>query len=295
MFMRVLAPRRPQPAPVAGTSLSVVAHAALLLATATSGNGRGASPDAAARAAASAGERLHWVGVAAGDGTRAAGRPGALPPVAYVIPGRGGVRIVASAGGPRADARGRRARAGEATREERRAAELAVARRLPRAVRLAPLPDVALPDPEATLLVAGALASAPDLARRAARPEDFAPATTLLADLLVRSGTVAAGVMRTDLNLRALPIPFVSNPSPRYPAVLERARVGGHVVVEFRVDSTGVVDAGSLQVVQSSDARFTDAVRSVLPQLRFVPAQQGERSVGVTVRQPFVFTVRAGR
>jgi protein TonB len=164
-------------------------------------------------------------------------------------------------------------------------------------VRLAPLPAVALPDPEATLLVAGVLSSAPDLAKRASRPEDFAPApaAALLAELLVRSGTVTAGVMRADLSLRALPIPFVTNPPPSTRRRSSGARVGGRVVVEFRVDSTGAVDAGSLQVVQSSDARFTDAVRSVLPQLRFVPAQLGERAVGVTVRQPFLFTARAGR
>jgi hypothetical protein len=43
--------------------------------------------------------------------------------------------------------------------------------------------------------------------------------------------------------------------------------------------------------VTSTDARFTDAVRGVLPRLRFVPAQLREHSVGVTVRQPFVFRV----
>jgi hypothetical protein len=32
----------------------------------------------------------------------------------------------------------------------------------------------------------------------------------------------------------------------------------------------------------------------VLPRLRFAPAQRGESPVGVTVRQPFLFTMRAG-
>ena len=66
-------------------------------------------------------------------------------------------------------------------------------------------------------------------------------------------------------------------------------------VVEFRIDSTGVVDLASLHVVQSTDTLFTQAVRGVLPLLRFVPAQLHAHAVGLTVRQPFVFRVVARR
>jgi len=55
------------------------------------------------------------------------------------------------------------------------------------------------------------------------------------------------------------------------------------------------VDLGTLKVVQSSDTLFTDAVRTVLPQLRFLPAQLKERAIGVMVRQPFLFTFRGER
>ncbi|CAA9340125.1 MAG: hypothetical protein AVDCRST_MAG40-2363 [uncultured Gemmatimonadaceae bacterium] len=89
-------------------------------------------------------------------------------------------------------------------------------------------------------------------------------------------------------------MPLVSNPPPTYPTMLERARVGGRVVVEFRIDSTGAVELGSLQVVQSTNRLFTQAVRHVLPRLRFLPAHLGARAVAVTVRQPFEFRVASG-
>ena len=77
-------------------------------------------------------------------------------------------------------------------------------------------------------------------------------------------------------------------------AALARAGVGGRVVVEFRIDSTGVVDQESLRVVESGGPAFADAVRRVLPRLRFVPGLLNERPVAVTVRQPFLFVLRRG-
>jgi protein TonB len=158
------------------------------------------------------------------------------------------------------------------------------------------LPEAAFRDAGATVLIAGVVSAARDLARRASRPEDFVPEppAKLAAELLVHTGVYLPAVMRPNLHVDDLPVPLVGNPPPAYPASLERARVGGQVVVEFRIDSTGAVDEGSLRVVRSTDALFTQAVRGVLPRLRFVPAQLGQRAVGITVQQPFVFTVRSG-
>jgi TonB family protein len=166
---------------------------------------------------------------------------------------------------------------------------------LPRALPALPtLP--APPEVEVTLLVAGVLSSAPDLDRRASRPEDFAPlpANELAGALLARADVRTADGPRPLAHVDELPIALVGNPRPAYPAMLARARVGGRVVVEFTIDSVGIVAPGSFRVVESTDARFTQAVRAVLPRLRFLPAQLDRHAVGVTVRQPFVFTVRPG-
>ena len=305
MAMRVLAPRRPQPVPVTGTLLSLTAHAALFAAVVVGPNGSAvAAATPGARAGGTAGERLHWIGVNAGSGTDVSRpRPGVRPPLAYVVPGHGGMRAQAAdeartraAGhGVNRDVNGR----GEPVPPA--AAQTSLRRVVtPRRPRLALRPalprDLVLPDPQATLLVAGVLSAAPDLTRRVARPEDFVPtpASEWLGDITAHTSALAPSLLRPDIHLHDLPIPLIDNPPPAYPTALARAHVGGQVVVEFRIDSTGAVDLGSLRVVESTNRLFTEAVRIVLPQLHFMPAQLGEHVVGVTVRQPFVFTVRSG-
>ncbi|HEX5005040.1 MAG TPA: TonB family protein [Gemmatimonadales bacterium] len=67
----------------------------------------------------------------------------------------------------------------------------------------------------------------------------------------------------------------------RYPVALERAGVSGEVVVEFIVDTTGSVEAGSARIVSSSAPEFEkaalDAIRSAryrAARLRAVPVRQ---------------------
>jgi TonB family protein len=66
-----------------------------------------------------------------------------------------------------------------------------------------------------------------------------------------------------------------SAPTARYPDELRAQRIEGEVVVQFRVNEKGRVDASSMQVMQSPHPLFSDAVRSVLPKFRFEPAHAG--------------------
>lgn len=297
MYMRLLASREVYRAPLPGTVLSLTAHASLLAAVVGSG-GVGAArsdPTDPARAAAAGGERLHWVGVGYGpadEGGRAA--RGARPPLAYVVPGRGDAVIrVPSAEGVRRRGRRGGGGAGVPPRDTPRPD----ASRPAAPMRLFPaMPTVLLPDPDATLLVAGVLSAAPDRMRAVTRPEDFVrlPPPGIDAPPLAGTSVSTAAGLRALLHVDALPVPLVTNAPPSYPTALARARVGGEVLVEFRIDSAGAVEPASLRIVESSDALFTQAVRSVLPRLRFLPAQLGQQAVGVTVRQPFIFRVRNG-
>ncbi len=320
MVMRVLARRRTQPAPVTGTFFSLAAHAALFAALVGGRAAPGVGGPTAAPGEPDA-ERVQWVGVGRGGGApRAGARRGGRPPIAYVVPGRGTLLQAAHLDRARREGSGLGGRGpgvgggapdgtpsaaphgGRGPAPDVRAPHAAVAlgpaaagarpaRAARRPVRVV-LPDLAVPDAAAMRLVAGVLSASPDLARRAER-DDFVPAPAALAgDLLAQLG--APSLAGADVHLNEVPIPLVGNRPPDYPAALARAGVTGHVVVEFLIDSTGTVDVGTLRVVESTDARFTEAVRGSLPALRFTPALRGERAVGVTVRQPYVFARRQG-
>jgi protein TonB len=269
-----------------GLGFSVMAHAALVAAVVGGPRVAGGPPGAPAEAAPAARETLHWVGLdgggPAGSAPRPAPRPGTRPPLAYYVPGPAGGRGAEPAGRGAGPAAG-----GPAAPAAPDAPRAAPARA---ALRRVAVPAIAIPEAEVAQLMAGVLAAVRDQARRASRPEDFLPSAP--GGVLTQAGALAPVAL---LGPQApLPIPLASNPVPEYPAALARAGVGARVVVEFLIDSTGAVNAQSLRVVESGGPAFADAVRRVLPRLRFVPGLLGERPVGVTVRQPFVFVARRG-
>lgn len=79
------------------------------------------------------------------------------------------------------------------------------------------------------------------------------------------------------------------NPSPRYPDILRTGNVEGEVLAQFNVDTSGRAESNSFKVLKSTNDLFTSAVRNVLPQMRFYPAETGGRKVRMVVQQPFVF------
>lgn len=80
-------------------------------------------------------------------------------------------------------------------------------------------------------------------------------------------------------------------PRPRYPSALQRAGVGGTVVVDFVIDSTGAVVPGSIGVVSSTHDALSRAVLDVLPRYRFKRALARGRATRMSARMPFTFTV----
>ena len=79
--------------------------------------------------------------------------------------------------------------------------------------------------------------------------------------------------------------------TPRYPAILREAGVEGEVLVSFVVDETGQADVTTFKVIRSTHELFATAVKSVLPAMRFVPAEVGGKKVKQRVQQPFSFTI----
>lgn len=88
------------------------------------------------------------------------------------------------------------------------------------------------------------------------------------------------------------PVTEASNTErPRYPDILKSAGVEGEVLAQFIVDTLGRVEPGSFKVLKTTHPLFEAAVRSVLPRMKFIPAEVGGRRVRQLVQQPFVFNI----
>jgi TonB family protein len=117
--------------------------------------------------------------------------------------------------------------------------------------------------------------------RAKARPGGSAGAAPSAAD-------TASLYMRDEVDVAARP--DSGNVGPTYPDSLYRAQVRGQVVVEFVVDTLGLVELASIEVLVSSDPLFTAAVRDALARAKFVPARRGGQRARQLVQYPFVFS-----
>jgi protein TonB len=85
-----------------------------------------------------------------------------------------------------------------------------------------------------------------------------------------------------------------SGRSLRYPEMLRRAGIEGHVVLEFVVDANGRPDTATFYVVESTNRAFEGAARDFIRLSRFRPAQWGGRDTAVRVHQKVVFKQSEG-
>jgi len=84
-------------------------------------------------------------------------------------------------------------------------------------------------------------------------------------------------------------MPRSSNPSPKYPSLLENSRVEGTALVQFVVDTLGVVDMSTFKVLDATNDLFAESTRATLSKWRFYPAEAGGRKVKQIVQLPLRF------
>jgi protein TonB len=113
----------------------------------------------------------------------------------------------------------------------------------------------------------------------------------------IGAGVVGGAVINADQTFFDFQVekPVAALPGsagPRYPDILRSGGVEGEVVATFEVDTLGRVVISSFRVVRSSHALFEQAVRSSLPNMRFLPAEIQGRKVKQLVQQPFVFNLQ---
>jgi len=165
-----------------------------------------------------------------------------------------------------------------------------------------PPPDAVAPPPMAKgFQVLTAPINIPDVI-----PEiDLSKKLTNEADFSGRgvAGGIAAGVVGGtapvvsdqpyfDFQVEKPVAPVPGTGSPRYPDILRSASVEGEVLAQFVVDTTGRVEVATFKVIRKSHDLFEAAVRSALPNMRFLPAEVGGRKVKQLVQQPFVFALQ---
>jgi periplasmic protein TonB len=81
------------------------------------------------------------------------------------------------------------------------------------------------------------------------------------------------------------------SPKHKYPSVLESSGIPGEVQAQFVVKSDGKADMDSFKTLKSTNELFTQAVKNVLPRMRFSPAMIGGKPVNQLVQQAFQFAV----
>ena len=122
----------------------------------------------------------------------------------------------------------------------------------------------------------------------APRPEPLAPRTTgekAKPNVLPEDGALYESQVEKPVALAT------GSPAPRYPDILRQAGVSGEALVSFAVNANGTADTASFKVIRTTHELFATAVKKVLPEMRFTPAEAGGRKVKQLVEQPFTFTI----
>ncbi len=84
----------------------------------------------------------------------------------------------------------------------------------------------------------------------------------------------------------------LSGPYPRYPEMLRQAGIEGIVLLEFVIDTTGHVEAGTLKVLQSTNRAFEGPAKDVISRSLYRPGRVRGQAVRVLVSQQIGFTIQ---
>jgi hypothetical protein len=79
--------------------------------------------------------------------------------------------------------------------------------------------------------------------------------------------------------------------APTYPPTLLAAHVQGFVNARYVVDTTGLADTATFNVLEATNPEFITAVKDVLPFMHFQPAKIGPMKVRQLVQQQFSFKI----
>ncbi len=85
------------------------------------------------------------------------------------------------------------------------------------------------------------------------------------------------------------PVQPISQPTPRYPPVMQSAGIAGQVQLQYIVDTTGHLEPASLKVMKSTHQAFEEPSKEVIQKSVFKPARFRGRAVRQLVQQAITF------
>ena len=104
----------------------------------------------------------------------------------------------------------------------------------------------------------------------------------------------AAPIYTKDDGLSDSPRYLTNRDAPKYPAILQDLGVDGLVIAQLIIDTLGLPERESIQIVETPDPKFIAPVSRFVAESRFLPGRIAGRPVRVLVWLPFSFRLRPG-
>jgi TonB family protein len=122
-------------------------------------------------------------------------------------------------------------------------------------------------------------------------PQQIAPAVQLTELSRLQIAAQALGAFSViDVDSAAERDPMSA--APLYPKEMLANNVEGSATMRFVIDSTGLIDLGTISVRVATHDAFAQAVKDAMPRMRFRPALRGTTAVRQLVEQPFKFEIK---
>lgn len=133
-----------------------------------------------------------------------------------------------------------------------------------------------------------------DLKEKAFDPKDF---TGRGVEGGIASG-IAGGTGPVDVKAEVFteaqlddPVQAITQPTPRYPPVLQSAGIAGRVELQYIVDTTGHAEPSSFKILKSTHQAFEEPAREAIMKSVFKPAKFRGRPVRQLVQQAMSFKI----
>jgi hypothetical protein len=116
--------------------------------------------------------------------------------------------------------------------------------------------------------------------------------TATSTQLTISLPNVLGDTVLTEIEVDSAVKRYEWSAAPSYPITLLQQNIEGGAFIIYVVDTLGMADTASMQVVKATHPEFVQAVREAMPKMRFRPAILGGYKVRQLVQQNFSFKIQ---